>query len=829
MPASSNKTVTAILSTLVIITFLTGCNFPELQSPALNSLHATPSSPYQQTLITFTASLTQPLPAGDSIYLVLLDEVTGLAFNAQQYIMHADNSQSYSVTLPFTIGKVIKYRYTRQGSASVNEHLYDDRPIRYRIFRVEGPATVQDIVTQWTDTHYQGERGRIMGTVLDKDSGQPIPNLLVTAGGEQAYTQADGTFLLEGLPPGNHNLVFYTLDGSYSIYQQGAIVAANSTTPVIVHLTPASLVTVIFTVKVPADTPTDAPIRLAGNLYQLGNTFADLLGGVSTLASRMPALGKVSDGRYMLTLTLPAGTYLEYKYTLGDGLWSSELDSQGEFRLRQLIIPADGLVENDVVDTWLLPGTQPIRFEVSVPANTPEQEHISIQFNPGFGWLEPLPMWPAINSVNAKVWRFDLTGPFNSLASLHYRYCRQEQCGTADDAETIGIDPTGRLIDPTSHPRIVQDMIAEWAWYNGPSQPPGIQDVQITPRQAGFIAGLAFQPSYHPSWGSLLPAAVDEARSLGVNRLILSPTWTFTDSSLPVLEPLPSQDMPWPELVDLVKNTPRTQLTIGLYPIPNFPVPADQWWQSARRDFPWWVSFFERYSNFVLHHATLASYNAEPLILGGHWLDPALPNGVLADGSPSNVPQDAEARWRDLISQVRARYSGELSWVLSYPYGLAQPPAFLDAFDKVYILWSAPLSSQPGASLEEMQVQAGSILDQQILPFQQQIGKPIVLLINYPSIDWGATGCIAIQGGGCLDYSLLSPSHADIHELTLSLGEQANAYDAVLFAINERSWISGYISMGYYPPAVLQDKSTSIHGKPAAGILWYWTQNFLGR
>jgi hypothetical protein len=128
-----------------------------------------------------------------------------------------------------------------------------------------------------------------------------------------------------------------------------------------------------------------------------------------------------------------------------------------------------------------------------------------------------------------------------------------------------------------------------------------------------------------------------------------------------------------------------------------------------------------------------------------------------------------------------------------------------------------------------MQAQAASILDQQIQPFQQQVGKPVVILISYPSIDWGATGCIATQGGGCLDYSLLSPSHPDIPELSLSLEEQANAYNAVLSTINERSWVSGYISMGYYPPAVLQDKSTSIHGKPAAGILWYWSQIFLGR
>lgn len=816
-------------STLIILTLLVGCNLTTSPTASSDITPTSTQAELQKTLITFKVNLTQPIPAGDSIYLVLLDEVSGLAFNAHQYIMQAEDALTYSVNLPFTIGKVIKYRYSRQGTATVNEHLYDDRPVRYRIYHVEGPATVEDVVPQWTDTHYQGDRGRIMGKVQDANTGEPIPNLLVIAGGEQAFTLADGSFLLEGLPPGNHNLVFYSMDGSYNIYQQGAIVAANSTTPVSLQLSPAKLVTVIFTMKVPNGTPADAPIRLAGNLYQLGNTFADLSGGVSTLASRMPTLGRLDDGRYMLTINLPAGAYLEYKYTLGDGLWSSEVDSNADIRLRQLIVPNNGLEQDDIVDAWSTPDTQAIRFEVSVPPETPTNEHISIQFNPGFGWLEPLPMWSAVNTVGATVWRFDLTGPFNDLTSLHYRYCRQEQCGFADDAETMGPNPIGRAIDPSTNPGIIQDVVAKWAWYDRPAQTPVIQGIQVNPRDDDFIAGLAFQPAYDPSWGPLLPGAVSELEYSGINRLILSPTWTFTDNTLPILEPLPSQDVPWPELVSLVRNTSHSQLTIGLYPIPNFPIPAEEWWQSARRDYSWWVSFLERYSDFILQHATIASYNAASLIIGGDWLNPALPDGALADGTPSDVPPDAEATWRNLISQVRQRYSGELAWVLSYPEGLVHPPAFLDAFDQVYILWSAPLASLPNATSDEMQVEAGSILDKEILPFQRAIGKPIVILLSYPSIDRGATGCIAIQGGGCLDYDLLSPSEHDIPELTISLQVQADAYNAVLSAINERTWISGYISTGYYPPAALQDKSTSIHGKPAAGVLFFWSQKFLGQ
>ena len=829
MHDSNRKWKLVKLSALFILTLLVGCNFPAIKSSSSNELNLPPQTELQHTMITFGVSIAQPIPAGDSIYLNLLDEVTGLSFNAHKYILQADNALHYSVTLPFTIGKVLKYRYSREGSVIVNEHLYNDRPVRYRLYDVEGPATVQDIISRWTDTQYQGPTGRIMGEAVDDATGEPVQNLLVAAGGEQAFTLADGSFLLEGLPPGNHNLVFYALDGGYHIYQQGAVVGVNATTPVSIELNPAKLVTVIFTVRVPADTPAEAPIRLAGSLYQLGNTFADLSGGVSSLASRMPTLGKLADGRYMVTLNLPAGTYIEYKYTLGDGLWSSEVTSTGASRLRQLLIPKTSLEQIDVVDSWLSADTSRVPFYVTVPPVTPENETVSIQFNPGFGWLEPLPMSPSVNPAGT-AWTFNLTGPFNHLTNLQYRYCRQEQCGAADDASTMGVNPSGREVNPASNPASVNDTVGAWAWLSTSNEPVTIVDAQVIPRGDEFTAGLAFQPSYHPSWEPLLTEAIKEVPGLGVNWLVIPSSWTFTNNTPPILEPLPSQDMLQPELVSSIATAQRANLNVGLFPQANFPTNFDAWWQAASRDFPWWVSFFERYTNFVLHHASVASSsNAGVLILGGDWLDPALPGGQLNDGTPSNVPEDAEARWRTLISQVRERYSGKIGWAISYPDGLKAPPPFLDAIDQVYVLWSAPLASQPGAAIEELQTQAAAIFDQELLPFQQQVQRPVIIAISYPSIDQAATGCIAISGGGCLDYDLLAPPNADIPGLKLNLQAQSDAYNAVLSAINERSWISGYVSMGYYPPALLQDKSTSIHGKPASGVILYWSQKYLGK
>ncbi len=815
---------------IIIISLLVGCNFPSARDKTVTNTPEPSLSNLEQELVTFIVKIPQPLSAGDSVFISFLDEVTGLALNPQKHIMQAEDELTYTVTLACNLGSVIKYRYSREGSNRVNEHLFNGRAVRYRLYHVEGPGKIEDVVSRWTDTENSSPTGRIMGKIIDSSSGKPIPNILATAGGEQAYTLADGSFLLEGLPPTTHNLVFYSLDGTYHIFQQGATVAANSTTPVLAELSRAKLVRVIFTVNVPTDTPVDAPIRLAGNISQLGNTFADLSGGVSTLASRMPVLGKLSDGKYTVTLKLPVGTYLEYKYTLGDGLWSSELTSNSEINLRKLIIPSTKLEEIDFVTSWQTAATGPVRFGVRVPTNTPQNEIVSIQFNPGYGWLEPLPMWPIMNPQGEQVWNFVLTGPFNDLTSIRYRYCRQNQCGSADDTETMGVNPTGREINLTKESIIIEDQVSTWAWLSSANDSTGIADFQATPREKGFIAGVELQPKYHPSWGPLYSQAIDDAQRLDVNTLLFSPTWTFTNESPPILEQLASQDILWPDLTNIVNQAQERGLSTGIYPIPNFPIHEDLWWQNSKRDFPWWVSFFERYSNFVLHHASLASSTKSPvLVIGGDWIYPALPDGLLSDGSPSNVPQDAETRWRELIKEVRDRYSGKIAWAIPYSVGMTNPPPFIDDVDQVYVLWSAPLGNEPNTSVEDMKVQANAILTQEIFPFQQQIRKPVIIAISYPSVEGGAAGCITVSGGVCIDYDQLSPPNPDIPEVALNLQEQANAYHAILSAINENSWIAGYFSMGYYPPAILQDKSISIHGKPAEKIMWYWSQNFLNR
>ncbi len=822
---------------LLIIILIMGILIPACTStePPLISFRPTQPVTTQELIeidplatVTFQVEVPKSTPPGQPILLSILDEVTGLALNITRKEMQKIGDTTYSITLPFPVGANIKYRYARQDTFTAEEHTTDQRPVRYRLYGVDGPGIVHDVVSTWSDSSYSGSTGRIMGRVTNADDGTPIPNLLVAAGGAQTVTASTGDFLLEGLPPGLHNLVFYAFDGSYRTYQQGAVVAAQSTTPADIQLTPSPLVKLIFTATAPDGTLPAVPIRLAGNLVQLGNTFADLSGGMNTLASRMPTLTPLPDGRYALEIELPAGAFIEYKYTLGDGFWNSEYTQNGDFRLRTLTVPDKNSMIEDRIDNWgSSPNAGPVLFDLSVPPTTPDFDNVSIQFNP-FSWTEPIPMW----KLEEDHWVYMLYSPITKLEDFAYRYCRNDQCGRADDSLTPGANPPGRLMAISGGTQTVNDVVESWYWM----QPEISFEMQETPevksRPASFIAGVELQSYYHPSFTPRLPITYKEIDNLQANSVFLSPTWTFTRQNPPVLESVTGKDQSWSDLTYSTEKAQAFELNVAYNPTPNFPTEMKEWWSSSPRDFPWWQVWFERYRNFILTFADKAQQDgASGLVLGGEWVSPALPGGKLPDGSPSGVPADAEKRWREIISEVRERYTGTLFWALPSSKDGINPPPFIEDLDQVYLLWSLPLTEQLDASPQELQDAAGQYLDSEVFLMDISLGMPITIAVAYPAADGSLQDCIAVvennDENSCYNPKFLEPPYQDNPTVILDLEEQLSAYQALLYAINDRDWIDGLVSRGFYPPVELQDKSSSIHGKPSQTILGDWYRQFL--
>src|SRR4030065_744958 len=250
------------------------CSASTTKSPTIVPT-STPFIPSIDALVTCRVSLPESLPLGDTLYLTILDEVTGLGLNPKRYIMEAEDDTHYFVILPFVMGSMIQYRYQRQGSILAQEHLPDGRPVRYRLFHLEGPGTIEDIVSRWTDTSFHSPSGELRGRIIDASTGKPQPSIMISAGGYQVYTRADGSFLIKPLPPGTHNLITFALNGAYQPLQQGALIQADASTYAEIYVRPSKLITATFLVSLREDTPPNIQVRLAGNLYQFGNSFTD--------------------------------------------------------------------------------------------------------------------------------------------------------------------------------------------------------------------------------------------------------------------------------------------------------------------------------------------------------------------------------------------------------------------------------------------------------------------------------------------------------------------------------------------------------------------------
>ena len=798
------------------------------QTPAIDIPSPTPQAMAQ---INFVVTLPEPLQANESLAIAIMDEVTGLSLNATQYPMSARDSLTYTATLPLPYNSVVKYRYVRRGASQVLEDTNLGIAIRYRMQYVVGPSEVLDIIADWGDKTFTRPTGTILGQVFNADTGSPLPNMLVGAGGAQYLTDSLGRFELVGLPTGTQNLIAYSLDGRYQTFQQGATVAGGNTTVVDLRVKPAQFVNVTFIVSVPATTVPGVPVRIAGNILQLGNTFADLQGGVSTNTDRMPIMNLQPDGRYSLTLGLPAGAHIQYKYTLGDGFWNAEHRSDGTWNLHEFVVPSQDATLQDSVATWSAGDSAPILFEVSVPSVTPSGDIIYMQFNT-FGWMEPIPMWPLGNNR----WAYKLYSPLNILGSFSYRYCRNGQCGSADDVQTIGTAPVGRQAATSLIGQDIQDTVSAWKWFENP-EPVTLVGANISARTTGFNAGVEFQSTYRPNWSYYAPQAFANTQALGANIAVLTPSWTFTNISPLRFTPIPGQDPLWIDSAIMISQARTLGLNIALFPTPNFPASSDasttlstSFWLAAPRDASWWQTWFTRYRAFAINYADLATQTgAQTLILGGDWVAPALPGGKLSDGTPSNAPAEAEAQWKAIIADVRTHFKGQVLWALPYTKSNIETPlSFLRDVDGIYLLWSASLSTNQSATKTDYANEAGRLLDNEVAPLVSLLNKPLVLAVAYPSSAGAASGCIANGQGGCLDWAALNRPNADLAAVNLNLQLQADIYEAMLAAINTRPWISGFVSRGYYPPASLQDKSASIHSKPAADILWYWYPRMLG-
>jgi hypothetical protein len=771
------------ISTTFIICFFTisACSAP------ISELNPKATTTYPQAEVVFQVTLPSPLEDGKGLYLEILDEVTGLFFNPNRVEMVRSSDTLFFVKVPLTIGSDVNYRYVTISESINVEYNSKGKPIAFRRLFCVGPELVQDRISAWENESYSGALGRIRGQIIDQENQAPIPDLIITAAGLSTTTSSDGTFILENVPLGTHNVVIYSKDGLYSPFQQYAKVDDNASTPIFLGLNKRKMVAITFSVNTPEGFAMRFPLRIAGNLSSLGNPFVTLNAGTGNTSSALPVMEKSSTGKYYLTMNLPSGAYVRYKYTLGDGFWNAELNSTGNFVTRDLIVPSQDTTIRGEIETFESPAVGEISFTLTTPANTPVDDTVFIQLNP-YDWMEPIPM---VSSSHNK-WEYAIYSPTHLLNSTVYRFCRNGDCKNGLQTLTANNSFT-----PSQNPTPITDVILGWINPLTPSSEVFVENGGIyIPPSIEMINGVELSANYPSTWRNSIEMGLQEIKGTGTNWVILTPRWSITSTNPPMIEPSGSQDLSWVDMQWMINHLNIQGLQPVLFPLVNYSTDM-QFWNNATKDNGWWQSYFDRYQRFVLNYADLAELmDVEALIIG----DPTVVQHM--ESSP-----DSEIRWLQFISDIRARYSGKIIAAISLP-AQQEIPGWVSEVDQIYVLFSPNLLNSNNL-IESF----GQQLDTLVFPIVEKYGKSIIIGINYPSNTNSLTGCVDING------SCLSIAH-DTYLVDTAI--QAKIINSAIVNSFSRSWVAGFVSREYYPYIKDHGSGPSISGKPAYDVLWFW-------
>jgi hypothetical protein len=477
-----------------------------------------------------------------------------------------------------------------------------------------------------------------------------------------------------------------------------------------------------------------------------------------------------------------------------------------------LIIPNHDITVQDTVSTWLVGDEDPVTIRVSVPEETPTTDTISLQINP-YVWMEPLPMWALGNNE----WLLTIYSPLDVLSNATYRYCRNDQCAISEGI-LVSTQTTTAVVSSLSES--INDQISYWNTYQ-PSSTTYDLRVENIQSHPDFIAGVEINSNFDHSW---MPYTAWSFIELGVgnyNWVYYDPTWSYnTDTKSIQFDP--QNDLFWSDHVTNINYAKSVGLNVAVFPQIKYQnTDAEQLFDSNYQDYFWWHSWFAEYQSFILNFVQLATQNnVEAFIIGGEELLPFLQPGSY------NLPSDMEVKLTDLITTIRAQYSGQLGFAIPFYSDPSNLPSWLENMDFIYLEYSPQLTAVDTPNIEDLTQSAAQVIDSQIYNFYTSIQKPIILGISSPSINGSARGCLSFDVN-CAEYTELDPQNIPAASISIDVQEQADVYLALLRMINQRTWISGVITRGYFAPLKINDFSASIHGKPAEEILTYWLTRIL--
>lgn len=804
----------------IVSTVLVGCFFLSSCLPTSTAKRVELiMQDHPDILASFQVELNTFLPEGTQLALEWIDPLSDFNLSPEIVPMTEVDNRHFNLDVPVKKGQILQYRYVANGENKIEELSSDGYPLPSRFFYITDHSQIKDTVLGFSTSDINSPTGIVEGIVSNKSTGLAAQGLIVSSAGLSATTNADGKFRLVGIPTGIQNITIFSPDGSVEPLQQQAVVDENIITPVNVGLFNREMVNVTFLVRVPGNTPPSAPIRIIGNLSQLGNSYASLFGGSNIVSSMAPVLTRQANNTFMGVIQIPSGSELRYLYSLGDTFWNRELDEKdGRFYRKVFIGNDDQEIENSIA-SWDLSNFGPVNFWFIPPESTLPTDVVQIQFNV-YGWMEPIDMWPQIDGS----YKYTLFNPLNFSSPVDYRFCRSHMCGLQEKETNAIIASSFESGNPDIHSIASEH---NWAGWQPVEEPTVVTTEETDAKHPGFNSVVEITDTFRPEWMSYLPSALDSITGLNANTLIIPVTQTFRTGNPVWLNTDPGRDPSIKDIQKMVSLAKERNLSVYLMAsLRHKTISQDSWPQMSSNPVGW-KEWFDSIQDFYHSVAILAnSVNADGLILGDEDVSSILANSHIPNGLENSYPNDASVIWNDILRSTKSTFGKKTLLAIHYDDFQSLDKDLLDPVDGIYLLSLGRVSDSTG----DIQTYSEGIarkLDDVLAPNLLETGKLVWIGLDFPSIESAYTGCVELSGQCRVSSVLNFPAPAQ-PELVPSLNQQATLYNASLPEENRRAWITGVVTRRYSIQGNYQDQSSSIRGKPAADVVWYWFSTMMG-
>jgi hypothetical protein len=238
-----------------------------------------------------------------------------------------------------------------------------------------------------------------------------------------------------------------------------------------------------------------------------------------------------------------------------------------------------------------------------------------------------------------------------------------------------------------------------------------------------------------------------------------------------------------------IRSAHALGLEVLLFPIINVERRAMGEWRGTLRpaDVDRW---FDSYSTLIAQYAALAQEEGA---------------AVLCVGSELGSMEEHEARWRALIADVRATYSGRLIYSANWDHYMYTP--FWDALDLVGVTGYHELAPSGGynpdiASLSDAWVPFVDFLE----ALSARVGAPVIL---------SEVGYVSQTGAAWHPWDYTATGAPDAQA-------QLDLYRALFLAWEDEEWLGGIFVWNWFGDGGLADNGYTPRNKPAEQVIRHW-------